>query len=580
MWRHGPSWLIQPEDLWPRQKSLVPTIETCEEERKVAVMTIAVNEPCGIERVVEINKYGTLRKLYRVTAWVTRFCHNISRRNKSDKREGALTLEEIVESEELWIRMAQRELRKGENYQQLVSKFGLQEDQKGVIRCKGRLEYSEMVHETKEPIILPKEHRLTILQIQECHHRVLHNGVRSTLVEFCSRFWVPKGRQLVKRVISRCVLCKKIEGRPSTQPPTATLPEFRVRPAPPFSKVGVDFAGPLFVKGRGAQMGKSYFALFTCCVTRAVHLELVEDLSVETFKRCLRRFIARRGIPALIVSDNAKTFKGTEKQLRTLFRHPQVREEMQNHRIEWRFNLERAPWWGGFFERMVGCVKRCLKKVLGNARLTYDELLTVLTEVEATLNSRPLTYDYDNPYEGEVLTPAHLLYGRRLLSLPEEPREEDDETETSYRGRYKYINETLQHFWKGWQREYLTNLRESHDCNAQAIGKAPKVGDVVTVYEEGVKRNGWRMAVVESLIVGKDKEVRGANVRVITKGKAVHLSRPVQKLFPIEIRTETSEISDVPKERVTGPQRRDVPRRSAALDAVWKTRAMVNHPND
>ena len=107
MWWHGQSWLIQPEDLWPRQKSLVPTIATCEEERKVAVMTIAVNEPCGIERVVEINKYSTLRKLYRVTAWVTRFCHNISRRNKSDKREGALTLEEIVESEELWIRMAQ-----------------------------------------------------------------------------------------------------------------------------------------------------------------------------------------------------------------------------------------------------------------------------------------------------------------------------------------------------------------------------------------------------------------------------------------------------------------------------------------
>ena len=198
----------------------------------------------------------------------------------------------------------------------------------------------------------------------------------------------------------------------------------------------------------------------------------------------------------------------------------------------------------------MGCVKRCLKKVFGNARLAYDELLTVLTEVEATLNSRPLPYGYDNPYEGEVLTRAHLLYGRRLLSLKEEPREDDDETKTSYRRRYKYINETLQHFWKRWQREYLTNLRGSHDCNAQAIGKAPKVGDVVTVYEEGVKRNGWKMAVVESLIVGKDKEVTGANVWMITKGKAIRLSRPVEKLFPIEIRTETSEISDVPKERV------------------------------
>ena len=98
-------------------------------------------------------------------------------------------------------------------------------------------------------------------------------------------------------------LARRLKADHFTQPPTASLPEFRVRPAPPFSKVGVDFAGPLFVKGMGAQMGKSYFALFTCCVTRAVHLELVEDLSVETFKRCLRRFIARRGIPALTVSD-------------------------------------------------------------------------------------------------------------------------------------------------------------------------------------------------------------------------------------------------------------------------------------
>ena len=199
-------------------------------------MTVAVNEPCGIEKVVEINKYSTLRKLYRVTAWVTRFCYNISRRNKSDKREGALTLEEMVESEELWIRTAQRELRKGENYQQLVSKFDLQEDHKGVTRCKGRLEYSEMVHETKEPIILPKEQRLTILKIQECHRRVLHSGVRSTLAELRSKFWVPKGRQLVKRVINRCVLCKKIEGRPFIQPPTASLPEFRVRPARRFQR--------------------------------------------------------------------------------------------------------------------------------------------------------------------------------------------------------------------------------------------------------------------------------------------------------------------------------------------------------
>ena len=160
-------------------------------------------------------------------------------------------------------------------------------------------------------------------------------------------------------MLNQCVVCNKLEGRSFAQPPIASLPEFRVKPAPPFSRVGVDFAGPLFVKAKNGQMRKVYITLLPCCVTRAVHLELVDDLSVETFKRCLRWLIARRGLPVLVVSDNAKTFKGTEKALHKLFTDPQVRDEMQNHPIEWHFNLERAPWWGGFFERMIGSVKRC-----------------------------------------------------------------------------------------------------------------------------------------------------------------------------------------------------------------------------
>ena len=99
-----------------------------------------------------------------------------------------------------------------------------------------------------------------------------------------------------------------------------------MKPIPPFSSVGVDFAGPLFVKSKNGHIRKVYITLFTCCVTRAVHLELVDDLSVETFKRCLRRFIARRGMPVLMVSGNAKTFKGAEKVLRRLSRDPQVIE--------------------------------------------------------------------------------------------------------------------------------------------------------------------------------------------------------------------------------------------------------------
>ena len=538
LWWHGPAWSLEREDSWPTVKAITPTSESSEEERKAAVMTVQVDTPLGLDRVVEINRYSCTRTLLRVTAWVKRFCFNIKKRKEERKRE-ALTLQELSEAENDWIRVAQKELTQDDNYKQLVGKFGLSEDCNGVLRCKGRLEYSDLPPDAKEPIILPKDHRLTYLQIQQCHKRVLHSGVRGTLAELRSRFWVPKGRQVVKKVLSQCVVCKKFEGTPFAQPPVSSLPEFRVRPAPPFSKVGVDFAGPLYVKTRGKQMRKVYIALFSCCVTRALYLDLVEDLSATTFLRCLRKFTARMGTPTLIVSDNAKTFKRAEKELRTLYRHPEVRAELESRRIEWRFNLEKAPWWGGFFERMVGSVKRCLNKVIGNARLTYDELLTVLVEVESTLNSRPLTYEYNSP-EGETLTPAHLIYGRRLQSLPE-VTEEEDESESTCTRRYKYLNQKLQHFWKRWQREYLTDLRESHRMQGSSDGKSPKVGDIVTVYKEGTKRGSWKLAVLEGLIAGKDKEVRGAIVRVITKGKQVRISRPVQRLFPLEVRAASQE---------------------------------------
>ena len=212
-------------------------------------------------------------------AWVKRFCFNIFQRIKNDTRKGELKLEEIVASQNEWVRAAQQKLKQGANYHQLVKKFGLQKDQDGIVRCKGRLEYSKLRPDARDRIILLKGHPLTLLQVQECHTRVLHSGVRSTLAELRTTFWVTKGRQVVKYVLNRWVVCK-MEGKSLGPPPTASLPDFRVNKAPPFSKTGVDFAGPSFVKDKSNEMRKVYVALFTCCVTRAVHLELVEDLSI------------------------------------------------------------------------------------------------------------------------------------------------------------------------------------------------------------------------------------------------------------------------------------------------------------
>ena len=243
--------------------------------------------------------------------------------------------------------------------------------------------------------------------------------------------------------------------------------------------------------------------------------------------------------------------------------------------IEWKFNLERAPWWGGFFERMVGCVKRCLRKVLGNARLTFDELFTVLVEVEGTLNSRPITYEYDETSE-EVLTPFHLLFGRRVKTMPDMVVEDEEEGENKYTRSFRYLSVRLAHFWNRWRREYLTDLREFHRNKVSESAKSMRVGDVVTVYEENKKRGDWKMAVVESLIKGRDEIVRGANIRVIVKGKPMRISRPVQKLYPIEVRSETPAANQEKKGKECPFVRRRNPTRAAALDARWKANLILH----
>ena len=304
--------------------------------------------------------------------------------------------------------------------------------------------------DTRFPIFLPSDNHLTALIIEECHRKVLHNGIKETLTELRSRFWVPRGRQVVRRVIARCSVCKKFEGQHYSVPPAA-LPGFHLEEQFAFTSTGVDFSVPLFVKagsnGR-CQMNKVHITLFTCCSTRAIHVDLVPDLTTEAFLRCFKHFTCPRRFPRLIVSDNTKTFKSSAKKLCALFELPEVLKLFSELKIKWRFNLERAPWWvGGFFERMIDSLKRCLKKVLKNVRLTYEELLTVVTEIELVLNSRPLTYLHFDDAE-ELLTPSHLAVGRRLMTIPEDctiKEEKESDVELLTR-RQRYLILLLSYF--------------------------------------------------------------------------------------------------------------------------------------
>lgn len=152
---------------------------------------------------------------------------------------------------------------------------------------------------------------------------------------------------------------------------TTTLPQSRVQQSLVFQFTGIDYAGPLYVRDQTNQTSsKMYICLFTCAVVRAIHLELVEDQTTDAFLRAFRRFISRRGVPECIISDNAKTFKAGAQELQTITTQilgtGSSQQFLAHHNITWKFITERAPWWGGFYEWLIGLMKRCLKKTLGN----------------------------------------------------------------------------------------------------------------------------------------------------------------------------------------------------------------------
>ena len=168
--------------------------------------------------------------------------------------------------------------------------FGLFLDGHGVWRCGGRLTNADIPPTAKNPILLDSQHYFTTLIVREAHSRVMHNGVKETLTELRSRYWIIRGRSFVRKLIHQCVICHRFEGGAHQPPPPPPLPDFRVQRSPPFHYTGVHYAGPLYVKGGN----KVWICLYTCCVVRAIHLEVVPDLTII---RSFKRFTARRGFP-------------------------------------------------------------------------------------------------------------------------------------------------------------------------------------------------------------------------------------------------------------------------------------------
>ena len=564
LWCSGPDWLhTSPSSQEDPEPSAVP--KECLTEMKAKATNsvhalVATERSPVLEEVIDCEKYSTMSWLLRVTAYVLRAVKIFKKTPPVQSRDHTtLTPEELTDAEKLWIVDSQQKLVKEREFPAWKSQFNLFLDDKGLWRCGGRLGNADLPYSTKHPILLPRNHPITSLIVWDAHRRVQHNGVKETLTEVRTKYWIVKGRSLVRSTIHRCVVCKRFEGTPYRGPPPPPLPTFRVQEEPPFTYTGVDFAGPLYVRTTGSsETSKTWICLFTCCVVRAVHLEIVTDMSTKTFIQCLKLFAARRGMPRKFISDNGRTFKAAAKFLKTVFRDEELVDHLAGIGIEWVFNIERAPWWGGVFERMVRSTKRCLKKMIGQSKLSLDELHTATVEIESIINSRPLSYISASDLE-EPLTPSHLLIGRRILNLPDnlgylsDPADEEFTVDSSQlRKRVKHLSNTLNHFWKRWRSEYLVELRESHRQSNHNHSTQSSIarGDVVVVHDENLPRGFWRLGRVEEVLTGRDGQIRGATVRLASRNRQqTLLHRPIQLLYPLEIRDTQPDSSIGPSNR-------------------------------
>ena len=425
----------------------------------------------------------------------------------------------------------------------LVRQLRLYLDSNGLIRCGGRIHNAPLSESAKFPILLPPKHALTSLIIYSVHIQMFHAGTNTTLTAIRQQFWIPTARQRIKSLLRNCTICRRHGGKPYSTPDPPPLPEIRTRETVPFTVTGIDFTGALYVRQDYTET-KVYICLFTCATSRAIHLEVVTDLTVETFLLAFRRFTSRRSLPKVVVSDNASTYLAAAEELQQLLRSDGLTEVLGRRGVVWRFIPRRAPWYGGWWERLIGLTKMSLKKVLGRSRVTLTVLQTLVVEVETILNDRPLTHVSPDLNDPEPLTPAHLLHGHRIVSLPYEEVEEQELEDPTF-GNFTDVNKQaqLQSFLLGqfrsrWRHEYLTSLREYHRAsgsNRQQI----KPGDVVLIHDDNSNRLNWRMAVIEELMRGKDNLVRAAKIRT-TQGRT---NRPIAKLVPLEVSSDVSSSS-------------------------------------
>ena len=547
-WFSGPEFLYKKEEDWPQRKQI--KVEERSEDYLAEIAKSKMAFAAEISQTwLDPLKFSSWTRLIRVTAWVLRFVAKLlAKVKKSAKPENPeyetcgeviLNPAELDKAGKLWVKQAQmerfakeiKELKGGRevNKQSHLKPLTPIVDELGVLRVGGRLNRAELPYDAAHPMILPKKHYITRLVVADVHHRCRHAGVNHVLAQVRNRYWVIDGRQEVKNWDQECKSCERRRAKPAVQI-MAPLPTSRLgMPMRAFAKCCVDYAGPFVTKITRRVSAKRYLCLFTCPATRAVHLEMAFSLSTADFLKAFSRMVATRGKPEEVISDNGTNFVGAERELRELIQsldQTRIADDAANKGIKWSWNPPLGSHFGGVFESLIKVAKKTLKVIVGNAGLNDDELQTAIKEVEALMNSRPLSYEGTDPRDEPVLTPSHFLIGQLGGQLAPQVT---DELAFNPRNRWRLIQNLVKIFWKRWREEFLATLNTRKKWREKKDNL--KVGDVVLVVDQNAPRGQWPLGRVEEVFPGQDGRVRV--VQVSTRGHK--FTRPITRLCPLNV---------------------------------------------
>ena len=403
----------------------------------------------------------------------------------------------------------------------LLAKLSPVIDKDGLLRVGGRLNQADLSNEERHPIILPKSSHVSALIIQHYHEKVQHQGRVFTHGAIRrSGYWIIGDKRLVNSIIDKCIKCKRLRGQCQIQK-MADLPADRVSPAPPFSYVGLDVFGPWQICARRTRGGlahsKRWAVLFTCMSTRAIHIEVIESMDTSSFINALRRFLAVRGPVIQLRSDCGTNFVGARNELQAVLQSSDVSSitsYLLKEGCEWIFKPPHASHAGGAWERMIGMARRVLESVLADVpskHLTHEVLTTLMAEVSAIVNARPLVPVSSDPDAPEILTPAMLL--------TEKPQQLGPPA-----GDFK--PEDL--FSKQWRRTLQPRRKW------QSASRNLQIGDLVLLRCKDAPRNEWPLARITKADPDHDGKVRSVDLVTAKEGARKHYRRPVTETIVLK----------------------------------------------